>query len=219
MSRRPLSALLLAALMFVAARPAATEPPEWGVQPAGRYDPMPSNAAPLGSEPANAAPDSRDSRYNGGGGMVSSASPGASGAANALRPSGGSTPSQMAPVGSNGPRRARVSQGKAQLPNDSGQVWREYDIRPYTLRAEGAAKPQQAIVDWVLRETGYDAWHSETFGVLHASSETLTVYHTPDMQAIVADIVDRFVKQHPGPDEKKRRALEWLESLKADDAA
>jgi len=38
-------------------------------------------------------------------------------------------------------------------------------------------------------------------------------------ELVTAGIVDRFVKQHPGPDEKKRRALEWLESLKADDAA
>ena len=36
---------------------------------------------------------------------------------------------------------------------------------------------------------------------------------------VTAGIVDRFVKQHPGPAEKKRRALEWLERLKADDAA
>ena len=74
-----------------------------------------------------------------------------------------------------------------------GQVWREYDIRPYTLRVTTTARPEQAIVDWILRETGYEAWHSDPVGLLSANRETLRVYHTPEMQAIVADIVDRFV--------------------------
>ncbi|MGL4514371.1 MAG: hypothetical protein ACRCT8_14885 [Lacipirellulaceae bacterium] len=89
--------------------------------------------------------------------------------------------------------RARVSKGSGQLPNDAGQVWREYDIRPFTMRAGDAVRPQQAIVDWVLAETGPEAWHSEALGILHASPETLTVYHTPAMQGIVGDVVDRFV--------------------------
>ena len=55
------------------------------------------------------------------------------------------------------------------------------------------ARPEQAIVDFVLRETGYEAWHGEPLAVLSASKRTLRVYHTPQMQAIVADIVDRFV--------------------------
>lgn len=113
--------------------------------------------------------------------------------ASTRRPSSGGN--QLAPVGSPRVQRARVSKGSGQLPNDAGQVWREYDIRPYTARttAEEQGKPQQRIVDWVLRETGYEAWHSETFGILNADREKLTVYHTPAMQAIVADIVDRFV--------------------------
>ena len=41
--------------------------------------------------------------------------------------------------------RARVSKGSGALPNDQGQVWREYDIRPYTSRvattARGPSKP------------------------------------------------------------------------------
>jgi hypothetical protein len=98
----------------------------------------------------------------------------------------------LAPVGA-GPTRAAVSKGSGTLPNDKGQVWREYDIRPYTLRVGSTARPEQAIVDWILRETGYEAWHSEPVGLLSASREVLRVYHTPEMQAIVADIVDRFV--------------------------
>ncbi|MBN2474370.1 MAG: hypothetical protein JXB62_07165 [Pirellulales bacterium] len=81
----------------------------------------------------------------------------------------------------------------ATLPNKHGQVWREYDISPYTLRVTTTSRPEQAIIDWVLRETGYEAWHSEPLGILSATARTLRVYHTPEMQAVVADLVDRFV--------------------------
>ncbi|MEM9352177.1 MAG: hypothetical protein AAGA92_04115 [Planctomycetota bacterium] len=91
------------------------------------------------------------------------------------------------------PTRARVTKGSGQLPNEHGQVWRDYDITPYTLRVQNASQPEQAIVDWILRETGYEAWHSKPLGLLSADTKTLRVYHTPQMQSIVADIVDRFV--------------------------
>ncbi|MGW8255876.1 MAG: hypothetical protein ACWGMZ_00170 [Thermoguttaceae bacterium] len=79
------------------------------------------------------------------------------------------------------------------LPNDAGQVWREYDISPYTTRVTNTQKPEQAIIDWILRETGYEAWHCEPFCILSANSRTLRVYHKPEMQRLVADLVDRFV--------------------------
>jgi hypothetical protein len=87
----------------------------------------------------------------------------------------------------------RVSKGSGQLPNQHGQLWREYDISPYTLRIDSTTRPEQAIVDWILRETGYEAWHSEPLGILSASRRSLLVYHTPQMQTVVAEIVDRFV--------------------------
>ncbi len=89
--------------------------------------------------------------------------------------------------------RAPVSKGSGTLPNDHGQVWREYDISSYTLRAQNAVQPEQAIVDWILRETGYEAWHSTPVGLLSADRHKLRVYHTPQMQSVVADITDRFV--------------------------
>lgn len=89
--------------------------------------------------------------------------------------------------------RAQVTKGSGALPNDHGQVWREYDITPYTVRADAAAQPERAIVDWILRETGYETWHSTPVGLLSADRNVLRVYHTPQMQAVVADIVDRFV--------------------------
>lgn len=134
-------------------------------------------------------------------GLTSRYSQPAPSGANARQPASSTQEqSRLAPVaGAQAPPRdapqprARVSKGSGKLPNDAGQVWREYDIRPYTLRAADTEKPQQAIVDWVLRETGYEAWHSETFGILNADRERLTVYHTPAMQSIIADVVDRFV--------------------------
>jgi hypothetical protein len=79
------------------------------------------------------------------------------------------------------------------LPNTHGQIWREYDISPYTGRVTTTKRPEQAIVDWVLRETGYETWHSEPLGVLSATPRALRVYHTPQVQAVVSEVVDRFV--------------------------
>ena len=102
------------------------------------------------------------------------------------------TPSDVKPM-SKRVSRAKVTKGSSSLPNDDGQVWREYDISPYTLRDQSSSHPEQAIVDWILRETGYEAWHSSPVALLSADRRTLRVYHTPQMQSIVAEIVDRFV--------------------------
>ncbi len=131
--------------------------------------------------------------------------PGASG----WRAPGGSSPvvqavgEQALPVtptpGGTGVRRASraaVTKGSSSLPNEDGQVWREYDITPYTLRIKDRNHPEQTIVDWILRETGYEAWHSSPVALLSADRRMLRVYHTPQMQAVVADIVDRFVNVH-----------------------
>jgi hypothetical protein len=118
-------------------------------------------------------------------------------AAPKARPAGDITPVEGAPAAvpttAPGITRAQVSKGSGALPQDRGQVWREYDIRPYTTRVTTTARPEQAIVDWILRETGYEAWHSDPVGLLSANHDVLRVYHTPEMQAVVADIVDRFV--------------------------
>lgn len=88
---------------------------------------------------------------------------------------------------------AKVSKGSGALPNEDGQVWREYDITPYTLRVTSTSRPEQAVVDWVLRETGYEAWHGEPVALLSANNRVLRVYHTPQMQEVVGELVDRFV--------------------------
>lgn len=86
-----------------------------------------------------------------------------------------------------------VNKGAGVLPNDHGQIWREYDISPYTSRVTNTERPEQAIVDWILRDTGTEVWFSEPLGILNASKSTLRVYHTPEMQRLVLDLVDRFV--------------------------
>ncbi len=88
---------------------------------------------------------------------------------------------------------AKVTKGPGSLPNDGGQEWRDYDISPYTTRVTTTNRPEQALVDWILRETGYEAWHGEPLGLLSANRRTLRVYHTPQMHLVVAEMVDRFV--------------------------
>lgn len=186
--------------------PRATVPPPGAATPPS--SPYPSTAQPSGSQPAASAPVGSHS-------PVTNLPPTAGGQqwrtppSNAAAPAGATPGSAPTPAaGGNGvapieplrnianpPRRhiAGVTQGPATLPNEQGQVWREYDISPYTVRVSSTNRPEQAIVDWVLRETGYEAWHSEPLGILCANRRSLKVYHTPEMQAVVADVVDRFV--------------------------
>lgn len=93
----------------------------------------------------------------------------------------------------NQPVITRVRQGGGTLPRDHGQIWREYDISPYTARVTTTAKPEQAIVDWIIRETGTELWFSEPFGLLSASRDTVRVYHVPQVHDVVKQVIDRFV--------------------------
>ncbi|MEM7454458.1 MAG: hypothetical protein AAF456_08910 [Planctomycetota bacterium] len=88
----------------------------------------------------------------------------------------------------------RVSRTYDMLPNSAGQVWREYDISPYTSQVTGVEEPQQAIVEWILRETGTEMWFNRPLGILNAEKDRLFVYHTPEIQNAIRPIVDRFVR-------------------------
>ena len=79
------------------------------------------------------------------------------------------------------------------LPRESGQYWEEYDLRPYTQQIKGTEQPQQAIIDWILRETGTDIWFSQPTGVLSADRTTLRVYQTEAMHKVVRQVYERFV--------------------------
>jgi hypothetical protein len=85
----------------------------------------------------------------------------------------------------------------AQLPAEAGQVWQTYDIGAFVeVAGQGS---QKHVVDWVLQETGYEAWHGETVASLTATTAALRVFHAPDMQARVAEIVKRFTVDAQSP--------------------
>ncbi|MFO0922680.1 MAG: hypothetical protein U0905_09365 [Pirellulales bacterium] len=80
-----------------------------------------------------------------------------------------------------------------QLPKDAGQYWEEYDLRPYTQAARSSDHPEQAILDWILRDTGTDVWFTAPMGVLNADRNTLRVYHNDAMQKSVRQVYERFL--------------------------
>ena len=95
-----------------------------------------------------------------------------------------------------GDRIARVTAMTEQVPQDHGQIGRTYDITPYTQDRKlpaGSIPPEQVLVDWILRKTGTTMWHTGPFSILKANPDKLYVYHTKEVQLLVADIVDRFV--------------------------
>lgn len=115
-----------------------------------------------------------------------------------LPPAQGST----LPAGSNSGISAANTVGNIQprrtgealdLPKDSGQYFKTYDLKPYTRELADVNRPQQAIVDWVLRDTGTDVWFSEPFGFINADREKLRVFHNEKMHQIVANVYERFV--------------------------
>lgn len=87
----------------------------------------------------------------------------------------------------------RRTGGAPDLPTDAGQYWKTYDLRPYTKELTTVDRPQQAVVDWVLRETGTDVWFTDPFGFLNADRETLRVYHNDQMHDLVNQVYERFV--------------------------
>jgi hypothetical protein len=92
-----------------------------------------------------------------------------------------------------GPSTTKVTRNLNSLPNSSGQVWREYDISPYTSRITNTENPQQAIIDWIQKETGVEMWFNHPLGILSATKNQLYVYHTPEVQETIHKMVDRFV--------------------------
>lgn len=92
------------------------------------------------------------------------------------------------------PGITRVSHTMNQLPNKAGQVWREYDISPYTTQITSSDQPEKAVLDWVLRETGTEMWFTQPMGILNVDKNKLFVYHTPEIQGVVKAIVDRLVR-------------------------
>ncbi len=89
------------------------------------------------------------------------------------------------------------SPASAQIPSDIGQVWKTYDLAAFV--AVAGADSEKHVVDWILQETGYPAWHGKNPTSLSAAEGKLSCYHTPEMQARVADAVSRFVGEAEKP--------------------
>jgi hypothetical protein len=80
---------------------------------------------------------------------------------------------------------------RGQIPATAGQTWKQHEIAPFVKMAgEGS---QRYVVDWILQETGYPAWHGATAASLSADADTVSCFHTPEMQARVEEIVGRVV--------------------------
>jgi hypothetical protein len=80
---------------------------------------------------------------------------------------------------------------RGQIPATAGQTWKQHEIAPFVKMAgEGS---QRYVVDWILQETGYPAWHGATAASLSADADTVSCFHTPERQARVEEIVGRFV--------------------------
>ncbi len=108
-----------------------------------------------------------------------------------------------------GPRIAKVTRNLEKIPRDHDQIWREYDITPYTKGRNfpAGSQPEQTIIDWIIRKTGVKTWHSNVFSTLSSDGDKLLVYHTKEVQLVVADIVDRFVSQRYVNDSCKIRVI------------
>ena len=85
----------------------------------------------------------------------------------------------------------------AQIPGDKGQVWKTYDLGPFVTAAGPGS--EKHVVDWILQETGYPAWHGGMPASLSAADGTLACFHTPEMQSRVDAIVGRFVGEAERP--------------------
>ena len=92
-----------------------------------------------------------------------------------------------------GPRAALAERGLAALPSDAGQFWMVYDLTPYTGLYQNLPNPEQAVLSWILQDTGKDFWFKEPFGVISADKNKLYVYHTAAVQQYVSNVLDRFM--------------------------
>ena len=103
-------------------------------------------------------------------------------------------------------RSGQVTSG-GKLPRSAGQEHRVYDLRPYTGYLTKHDHPEQAIIDWILRETGTDVWFTQPFGFLNADRNQLSVYHTREMHEVVSGVVDRFIAGEKEPQVMNLRVM------------
>ena len=163
-----------------------SKPADTGLGGSSNLNPLP-NRAPIEPTGSNQNLSQQDNPRTGG-----SSTNAAAETAPALNASSAKQDSRLGPSLGR-PGVTRVTKKLDKLPNSAGQVWREYNISPYTSEITNSKEPQKAITEWILRETGTEMWFAEPLGILHANKEYLYVYHTPEIHQVVKEIVDRFV--------------------------
>lgn len=109
------------------------------------------------------------------------------------------TPPSMQNQAASPPSAPLGASGGGKLPRSAGQEHRIYDLRPYTGYLTKIDRPEQAVIDWVLRETGTDVWFTQPFGFISADRDSLSVYHTNEMHKVVSGVVERFVAGDKDP--------------------
>ncbi len=93
------------------------------------------------------------------------------------------------------PDAARVAEQAdppANFGTEPGFAWRSYKIGGYTRLAKNQENPQKALIDWILKRTGFSAWHGDKIAALAASSTVLRAYNSPAILKQVDEIVERF---------------------------
>lgn len=83
------------------------------------------------------------------------------------------------------------------LPNDRGQIWKQYDISKYTSKFPRMSNPESVIMDWILMETGFEIWHSDIPAMLNVTRTAVNVYHVPQIQTTVENLIQDFVNTDP----------------------
>lgn len=91
----------------------------------------------------------------------------------------------------------RVSGQTVNISSAHGQIWKQYDISRYTSRFPNMSRPESAVTDWILMETGFEVWHSEIPAMLNVTHDAVNVYHTPEIQVRVESVIQRFVNVEP----------------------
>ena len=93
-------------------------------------------------------------------------------------------------------RTSRSALQPQQLIDQQKLLWGVFDIAPYTSlpqHSKETARPEGALVDWIFRFTGSEAWHGEMMATLSATPDTLYALHTEEMLDRVDRIYERFV--------------------------
>ena len=165
---------------------------------------------PINNNPADAASGNPHPAGQNPAGHAGGPSAGNAAGAAGFAPRGGETPpslqrSPASPPSAPAGQLAGAATGK--LDTSAGQERRIYDLRPYTGYLTKHDRPHQAVIDWILRETGTDVWHTEPFGYISADRDKLDVYHTREMHEVVAGIVDRFVAGDKEPQVMNLRVM------------